>query len=361
MPLQQETCAEVGTILDCWMPMVYMCKIVFLVACSILQRFARIDSCSYIHTQSISVQNMTCAVCLQDGATYACECTLFHPDCFAHVLMREGTHECRICHSKYDRELLATASEIAFQKTVDVFGTTSGTTRVRQLELASALAEVSQITRARSLFTDLIGTESDPKWIHSVAKIELARLEKDCGDARKGRDLLEELLPILLREKERWGFFERIECYTCLGACYVALGNFENAETFLFMAIENHLANEHANPRNVVKCMQEIAKFYDARADLPLAHETRRVALNILRSEETDMGRVALAQLELAKSEVVLGEKSAAAAHYRAAIRILRKRRSKVCLGALPAARRELAALVKPKRRLRGKTVPEDC
>ena len=119
--------------------------------------------------------------------------------------------------------------------------------------------------------------------------------------------------------------------------------------------------NKHANPRNVVKCMQEIAKFYDARADLPLAHETRRVAFNILRSEETDMGRIALAQLELAKSDVAIGERSAAATHYRAAIKILRKRRSSVCLGALPAARRELAALVKPKRRLRGKTLPEDC
>ena len=313
------------------------------------------------YTQAISVQAMTCAVCLEDGATFACECTLFHPDCFSHVLMRDGTHECRICHSKYDRELLATASEIAFQKTVDVFGTTSGTTRVRQLELASALAEVSEITRARSLLTELIGTSSDPKWIHSVAKIELARLEKDSGDARKGRDLLEELLPILLREQERWGFFERIECYTCLGACYVALGNFENAETFLFMAIENHLANEHANPRNVVKCMQEIAKFYDARSDLTLAHETRRVAYNILRTEENDMGRVAMAQLELAKSEVAIGEKSAAATHYRAAIKILRKRRSKVCLGALPADRRELAFVLTPKRRLRGKTLPEYC
>ena len=313
------------------------------------------------YTQAISVQNMTCAVCLEDGATFACECTAYHPECFAHVLMRDGTHECKICHSKYDRQLLATASEIAFKKAVDVFGSTSGTTKVRQLELASALAEVSQITRARSLFTDLIGTESDPKWTRSVAKIELARLEKDSGNARRGRDLLEELLPILLQEKERWGFFERIECYTCLGACYVALGNFENAETFLFMAIENHLVNKHANPRNVVKCMQEIAKFYDARADLPLAHETRRVAYNILRSDETDMGRIALAQLELGKSDVAIGERSAAATQYRAAIKILRKRRSSVCLGALPAARRELAALVKPKRRLRGKTLPEDC
>ena len=275
--------------------------------------------------------------------------------------MREGTHECKICRSKYDRKLLASASEIAFQKTVDVFGSASGTTKVRQLELASALAEVSQITRARSLFTDLLGKESDPRWIHSVAKIELARLEKDSGDARRGRDLLEELLPILLREKERWGFFERIECYTCLGACYLALGNFENAETFLFIAIESHLASKHANPRNVVKCMQEIAKFYDARSDLPRAHETRHVAFNILRSEETDMGRIAMAQLELAKSDVAIGERSAAAAHYRAAIKVLRKRRSSICLGALPAARRELAALVKPKRRLRGKTLPEDC
>ena len=119
--------------------------------------------------------------------------------------------------------------------------------------------------------------------------------------------------------------------------------------------------NKHANPRNVVKCMQEIAKFYDARSDLPLAHETRRVAFNILRSEETDMGRVALAQLELAKSDVAIGEISAAAAQYANAIKVLRKRRSSVCLGALPDARRELALVLTPNRRLRRETLPEDC
>ena len=107
--------------------------------------------------------------------------------------------------------------------------------------------------------------------------------------------------------------------------------------------------------------MHEIAKFYDARADIPLAQETRRVAFNILRSEETDMGRIALAQLELAKSDVAIGERSAAAAHYRAAIKVLRKRRSSICLGALPAARKDLSLVLTPKRRLRGKTLPEDC
>ena len=318
------------------------------------------------YTQAISVQAMTCAVCLEDGATYGCECTAYHAICFSHVLMREGTHECKICHSKYDRELLATASEIAFQKTVDMFGKASGTTRVRQLELASALADVSQASRARALFLEIINEESatDPKWIHSVAKIELARLEKDFwGNATRARDMLEELLPCLLREKERWAFFERIELCTLLGATYVQLGpgGWKNAETFLFLAIESHLSNEHANPRNVVKCMQEIAKFYDARSDLPLAHETRRVCYNILQAEEKDISRVALAQLELARSGIAIGEKSDSATHYTTAIKILRKRRINFCLGVLPAARRELAALLKPKRRLRGKTLPEDC
>ena len=73
------------------------------------------------------------------------------------------------------------------------------------------------------------------------------------------------------------------------------------------------------------------------------------------------MSRLALAQLELAKSEVSVGEKSSAVSHYRAAIKVFRKRRSSVCLRALPDARRELAILLTPKRRLRGKTSPEDC
>ena len=43
------------------------------------------------YPQAISVQAMTCAVCLEDGATYACECTAYFATCFSHVLMREGT------------------------------------------------------------------------------------------------------------------------------------------------------------------------------------------------------------------------------------------------------------------------------
>ena len=110
------------------------------------------------YTQTISVQRMTCAVCLEYDATFACECTAYHTTCLSHVLMRDApwTHDCRICHSEYDRKLLANALEIAFQNSVDVFGRTSGTTKIRQLELASALAKVSQNTRARDLLIDVL-------------------------------------------------------------------------------------------------------------------------------------------------------------------------------------------------------------
>ena len=169
------------------------------------------------------------------------------------------------------------------------------------------------------------------------------------------------MLPILIRETERWGFFERIECCTCLGACYVALGNFENAETFLFMAIESHLSNTDANYKHVVRCVGEIAKFDDARENLPLAHETRRVALNILRTEEENLATIALAQLDLAKTEVAMGENQSAASRYIAAIQVLRKRRSSNAFGALSEARKEISCIVRPSRRLRCKTLPEDC
>ena len=257
--------------------------------------------------------------------------------------------------------MLAAASEIAYQKTEDVFGKAHGTTRVRKLELASALAEADQTPRAKALFQEIIAAESDPIWIHTVAKIELARLETQAGHATRARDLLEELLPCLLRNSERWAWLERIELCTVLGATYVKLGVWGNAETYLFMAIESHLANERANYKHVVRCMGEIAKFYDAREILPLAHETRRVALNILRCEEENLATIALAQLELAKTEVAMGEKSLPASRYVDAIQVLRKRRSSVCVATLPAARKELACIVRPSRRLRSKTLPEDC
>jgi len=107
--------------------------------------------------------------------------------------------------------------------------------------------------------------------------------------------------------------------------------------------------------------MGEIASFYDARDMMPLAHETRRVALNILRTEEQNIATIALAQLELAKTEVAMGETSLAASRYVDAIQVLRKRRSSNALGALPDARKRLACIVSPSRRLRCKTLPEDC
>ena len=178
---------------------------------------------------------------------------------------------------------------------------------MRKLELASALADADQAQRAKALFLDIIAAESDPKWIHTVGTIELARLETRAGNATRARDLLEELLPCLLRNSERWAWLERIELCTVLGATYVKLGVWENAETYLFMAIESHLSNPDANYRHVVRCVGELAKFYDAREILPLAHETRRVALNILRTEEDNLATIALAQLDLAKTEVAMG------------------------------------------------------
>ena len=107
--------------------------------------------------------------------------------------------------------------------------------------------------------------------------------------------------------------------------------------------------------------MGEIASFYKARDMIPLEHETRRVALNILRSEEENLAAIAMAQLELAKTEIKMGETSLAASRYVDAIQVLRKRRSSNALGALPQARKELACIVRPCRRLRCRTLPEDC
>ena len=81
--------------------------------------------------------------------------------------------------------MLAVASEIAFQKTADAFGGAHSVTRVRKLELASALADVDQAPLAKALFLEIIASDSDPKWIHAVASIELARLETTLGMHRE--------------------------------------------------------------------------------------------------------------------------------------------------------------------------------
>ena len=93
-----------------------------------------------------------------------------------------------------------------------------------------------------------------------------------------------------------------------------------------------------------------------------LACETHRAAVHILEAEEQDPSRVSLANIELAKAEIHCGEVSPAIDRLIASIRTLRKRKhDSWAADALPDARKELANLIRPSKRLRVKTLPEDC
>ena len=56
---------------------------------------------------------------------------------FSNVFMRAAAQQCPICHCKYDRDMLASASGIAYERTLAVFGGAHTTTRVRQVEHAT--------------------------------------------------------------------------------------------------------------------------------------------------------------------------------------------------------------------------------
>ena len=257
--------------------------------------------------------------------------------------------------------MMCAASGLAYTRTLGTFGPTHGTTMVRKLEHATALAKSSQGRRAKELFQEIIDSSPNPEWVLAVSEVELARVLKDGGELAAARDLLEKLVPRLLREKARWAWHERIEASTLLGSIYVALKSWVDAEHWLFLSIDSHLANDTACPQKVVNCMEEIARFYRARGDNALACETYRVAVNILASDEADVARVALLNLKLANAEVLVGVRSEAAARFRTAIRCLRRRKHDAdAREAMPGARRQLAELIKPAKRLRRPTSPED-
>ena len=108
--------------------------------------------------------------------------------------------------------------------------------------------------------------------------------------------------------------------------------------------------------------MRHIANYYEARNELVLARDTYRVVLNIVEAEECDPSRVALARLDLASADIKIGATSQAAARLRGVIKVLRKRKHDgYALEAVPEARKKLASVVRPKRRLRAPTLPEDC
>ena len=143
---------------------------------------------------------------------------------------------------------------------------------------------------------------------------------------------------------------------------YLDLGHLAMAEKKLFLAMDYHLHNENCCAKKVVTCMRHIANYYEARNEFVLARDTYRVGLKIVEAEECDPARVALARLDLANADMKIGATSQAAARLRGVIQVLRKRKHDgYALEALPEARKKLASVVRPSKRLRAKTLPEDC
>ncbi len=257
---------------------------------------------------------------------------------------------------------MAAASDIVFTRTRDIFGPAHGSTMVRKLELATALAKTGDLSEAQRMFREIIAASPEPVWLVSVSKVELARALRDCGEIKAACDVLESLVPHLARATARWAQHEHVEACTILGACYIKLGRLDQAESNLFLAIDHHLNNEHCCAKKVVQCMRHIANYYEARRDDALVRETLRVALTIVEAEECDPARIALAHLDLAEAEMQIGASSLAAARFRRAILVLRKRKHDgYARDALPDARNKLASVVRPSKRLRTKTFREDC
>ncbi len=304
---------------------------------------------------------MACVVCLEDGAAFVCECSAFHLHCFASFLGR-GHEECTICYGRFDRKLKAEALELLCSRTSGVLGTDHHTAMVRKLEMAVALADVGRLEKAKRFLDELISTSEGPDWIPCVSQVELARILYHADECLASCCILEDLLQKLVRMKARWAWLEHLEACTVLGSCYANMGRFVDAERLLLFAMDGHLKDKHACLRKVVKCMQSIAKFYHLRSDFALACETHRVACGILEVNESDPSRVALAAIELAKSEVRAGDVLTGVVRFRTSVRTLRKRKhDEYASDGILDARRELAKLIRPSKRLRGKTAPEDC
>ena len=101
--------------------------------------------------------------------------------------------------------------------------------------------------------------------------------------------------------------------------------------------------------------------YYEARSGFTLVLETHRAIVKIIEVEEPDPARAALANLDLAKAEVLVGATSLAMARFRSAIHVLRKRKHDThARDALPDARKRLASLTKPKTRMFKNTFPEN-
>ena len=158
--------------------------------------------------------------------------------------------------------MVAAASETMFTRTRAIFGPAHGTTMVRKLELATALANAGGLSEAQRMLREIIAASPEPVWLLSVSKVELARALRDCGEIKAACDVLESLVPCLSRATARWAQHEHVEACTILGDCYTNMGRLDQAEKKLFLSIDHHLNNENCCEYKMVHVLKLVVRLF---------------------------------------------------------------------------------------------------
>ena len=301
---------------------------------------------------------MSCVICLDASADARRSCSCSARTCPACLLalLDRGINRCVVCGSHF--EILAVVN--ACLHNAQICADSGGDLAKAHGKLAVAYSTAGRPRDAlRSLAIAQLHVEPNTRW-EQFLKLESAQNLLSIGETTEADRLSRSIMPAVLQvptSKPSAALY----AHCCLLKCKI------------------HVQREKRGPAGLSWLQRAIGVQSDWGLDAPLAtslqlqaellskegkhHEAKQAlerAERVMSNYETDAVPKARIAIDLAKTDMWLGQFNSARARLSAVLPTLRQRkRDRDCADILPIAARALSDITSPARRLRRKTLPE--
>ena len=271
-------------------------------------------------------------------------------------LLDRGKDRCVICGSRFIPSAIVTACLFGLQSAAHL----GGDLTKAHVNLAIAYSNAGSPRRAlRCLAIAQHHVLPGSRWEY-VLKLEVASNLLDVGSTASAERCLRSVMPqIMEMSHTRAAGVLYAECCKLFCKTKVQLEKHGAARSWLRSAMNAEDSLKLDGP--LAESLQLDAQILSSEGKFQLAKESLTTAAHIMSRCETDEGLKCKVQVDIAMSEIRLGQCDPARARLLGVLPTLR-RRKRDChnVGLLPIAAEALSHIVKPTRRLRRKTWPEN-
>ena len=302
-----------------------------------------------VSARTEGVPNMRCVICLTDPADAVCICSAcVCPACLVKLLDR-GRNRCAVCGSRFQPSAVVKACSLA------VKNAEGGNLTKAHGKLAVAYSTAGRPLHALcSLEIALRHAEPNSRWEHFL-KLENAQNLFFAGRTDEADRCLRSLMPILLQMPTS-APAAALYSHVCILKCKMDAQRDKQDSARSWVRRGIGVQSEFGLDAPLANSLQ----LYFELLSKAGMHEEAKQALEIaesIMSYETDEYLKCRVQVDLATTEVQLGQYDPAQARLSTVLPTLRQRKRDLCSADLAVvAARSLSGIINPTRRLRRKT-----